>query len=82
MCVETTMSPELTRRIVQHLLSEREILDNNIEELFDDRLNASHEITQKQDCEQLLIDIEKEIDHGLKRTQPEAAPEGAGGDGK
>jgi len=71
------MSPELTRRIVQHLLSERALLTGMMSEF---ELSSDEEDLVSK-CEQLLIDIQKET-HGHKQTQPEAAPEGAGGNGQ
>jgi hypothetical protein len=66
------MTERLRQRIVNHLLSERAILHQNIEELFDDRNLADSELRQAGECEQLLIDIAKEQneDQEPQRMQP------------
>lgn len=75
------MTPELTQKVVQHLLSERAVL-NKLNEELDEGLRRN-ELTQLAKCEYLLMEIEKETTHGTTPDQrPQAPAEAAGGDGK
>ncbi len=76
------MSPKLTRKIVQHLLSERAILEQVMNEYPINEVNQMELAVAE--CEQLLIDIEKEMDwnYGPKKYEPTTPPQGGGGDGQ
>jgi len=58
--MEATMNARLTQRIVQHLLTERCLLDRIIDENSGNRFAVRDEIIAQAECEMLLIELEKE----------------------
>lgn len=74
------MTPELTQKVVQHLLSERAVL-NKLNEELDEGLRRN-ELTQLAKCEYLLMEIEKEKQNETGTVQQQSAATPAGGDGK
>ena len=70
------MTTETEQLVVQHLLSERAILDETIESFGGEA--ASLEVIQRNECETLLM----RIYHETGTVQPEGAAKTEGGDGQ
>jgi hypothetical protein len=79
--MEDTMSPELHKRLTSHLLSERLMLEQIIDETLDGQSSDCF-IIQHNECEQLLLQIEKESNGTTPDQRPQAPAEAAGGNGQ
>ena len=76
------MNPRLIQRIVQHLLTERTLLYRTIDDFDGDEDQVIQEQAAVTECEQLLVDIQKE-QHGTEPNQEPKDTSGvAGGDGQ